>query len=708
MSIIQYKDELDLQRKICKILNKSGYNFEKGNNNYFCDIFDNLIKVYCEVKTDGKFAPQQLLYGLAKENIQDSQYLALANEYEIRIYTPPKFEDILKFAKEISNDLSKPASSIALRYSDESFNILGEHRLIYNYNGKFEIDHKNPFIFLNNENYEYFRFILTKYGINPSEFINKFAKTWVNKSNLIIKNDNQTIFDIESGNSLKSNRNIKNKFDQILIQSTRIKPEDIENIIHKIDELSPDNIRRNHGKYWSNIKVSEIASNLVRKYVNPSLIFEPFVGGGNLIRDFVDECKGIANDIDENSIDLLEQEFEGYDWKFYKKNILTTKLEELYNMIPEVDEKFVIYTNPPFGIASANSLVSTKKEIEKMVEKSTKSRKNKIDYGFDKKESKFIGNSYGRGDLCLPSIGKMIEIIKNKGKGYLTFFSPFGVMLGRNRYLKLLKSLLKDFDFIYGEVFSGDMFGVSKTKPISFTIWKYNPNINTDINKLTFKFEDKIYELKILQLINRSWKYNLSKIQKNEILVHGNDTFNCPIPKMFHLQFEKGGSEMIEENVKISLNLDNIPDELVYGLWSIGVGYRSITKYPIIFEDCYTHLPDFTNQKTIEILSYITISALITEIKTNNCKGKIGFVGMNRVFKFGGERLTKGAKYLIDTYKDLKIGGLYNIEYVFNALKDTNPDDIHKDLRIMIKKEIEKRLDEIGYWDYLPIPDVFN
>ena len=80
---------------------------------------------------------------------------------------------------------------------------------------------------------------------------------------------------------------------------------------------------------------------------------------------------------------------------------------------------------------------------------------------------------------------------------------------------------------------------------------------------------------------------------------------------------------------------------------------------------------------------------------------------MNRIFKFGGKALTKGSQYLIDTYGDCKIGDKYNIDLVFNLLKDgKKPDEIDKKLRIMIKDEIAKRLDEIGYWDYLPIPSI--
>ncbi|MFA5731618.1 MAG: hypothetical protein WC934_06405 [Acidithiobacillus sp.] len=709
MAMISFEDEKNLQRKICNKLNKFGYHFEKEIDSYFCDIVDKMIKAYCEVKTNGEFAPHQLLYGIAKENIQDAQFLILANEYEMRIFIPPKFDDILAFSKRISKNLSvSPSSITSKRFLEEAFNILGDHLQIYNYSGDFKIDEKQPFIFLDDTNYEYFQFILTKYRIHPAEFINKFANTWTKKSKLLIKNDHQTILDIESGKEVKAQRNIVNKFDIALIQSTRIRAFDIEKIIHRIDELSSLDIRRKRGKYWSNLDVSEIATELIREYVKPTFIFEPFVGGGSLVRDLVGECNGVVNDIDGSSVDLLEQEWEGYDWQFNRNNILTTHINDLIKWIPEFTEKetFCIYTNPPFGTSSTNALVSTEKEIQNMAKKSTSSRKNNIQYGSDKIEAKYIGDMYGHGDLCIPCIGKMIEIIKNKWCGYLTFFSPFGVMLGRSRYNKLLKALLKDFEFVHGEVFDGSMFnGVSKNKPISFTIWKYKKNCQTNSNSLTFCYKEKEYHTKILSLLKNGWKYNMCD-DGNEIGTTRNDTFNNPNPKMLKTILHNAGSQMIQENVIISLQNEFINDPLIYGLWSVIVGNRSITNYPIIFDNCYTHLPDFTKTETFEILAYTILSILITELKNNNCEGKIGFVGMSRIFKFGGKELTKGATYLIETYKHCPIGEL-TIGMVFERLKNNeDSDEIDKKLRILIKKEIEERLNIIGYWDYLPIPQI--
>ena len=76
---------------------------------------------------------------------------------------------------------------------------------------------------------------------------------------------------------------------------------------------------------------------------------------------------------------------------------------------------------------------------------------------------------------------------------------------------------------------------------------------------------------------------------------------------------------------------------------------------------------------------------------------------MKRIFKFGNKRVTKGALHLINIYGNCKIGDKTIIE-VFNELRE-KPDinKINKNYRKLIKKEIEDRLDEIGYWDYIPI-----
>lgn len=279
-------------------------------------------------------------------------------------------------------------------------------------------------------------------------------------------------------------------------------------------------------------------------------------------------------------------------------------------------------------------------------------------------------------------------------------------MLGRNRYKKLLKALLQDFKFIEGHIFSGENFNsVASKKAITFTIWKYCPKINTNIESLTFFYNDKELKVKRIPLLKDGWKYDSRTYIKGEIVVQGNDRFNASPPKIFHLEHKKGGSELTVENVKKDLGIPNIPSELIYGLWSVCVGYLSITDFPISFNEAYTHLPDFSKPETLEILAYVIIHTIITELKNNYCQGKIGFIGINRIFKFGDNpALTKGCEYLINTYGNCPIGNK-TIKEVFTELK--NEPDINKidqNYRRLIKYEIEKRLECIGYWNILPIP----
>ena len=153
MAMIKFEDEKDLQRNICSILNKHGYNFKKEKDGFFCDIVDYTIKAFGEIKTNGKFAPHQLLYGLAKEEIKDAQYLILANEFELRVYTCPEIDKIMDFARKISPDLSRMPSSITeLKYLDEGFKIMGTHLSIYTYNSKFTVDESTSLLVISKSN----------------------------------------------------------------------------------------------------------------------------------------------------------------------------------------------------------------------------------------------------------------------------------------------------------------------------------------------------------------------------------------------------------------------------------------------------------------------------------------------------------------------------------------------------------------------------
>lgn len=712
MCKIEYNDEQELPQKICDILNQNGYRFEQNMLNGFYEIVDSSNHIFGIVKTNNKFAPHQLLYGIVKEKIKNTHYLLLANDFELRVYPSPDFQDILAFVKKHYHDLSlSPDEFTSLEQEKEAYDLLGTHTFIYTYDSPFKINTKQPYLFLTNESYGYFKEIMTRYRIDPAKFFVKFGNSWMNNTQLRIKEDNKTIFDQTTGNQMETGREIRSTFDRDLIQNIRIKTQNVREILHRIDDLAPLDVRRKRGKFWSSMEVSEIVSALIKIYVNPTFIFEPFVGGGSLIAKFVPTVPGIMNDIDASSVVLLEQKWKEYPWRFYKQNLFLTPQKEINNEwgIPssEETERFLIYTNPPFGTSSTNKLASSKKDVAKMNERGVESRSNIIEYGSDKNEEQYFGDKYGRGDLVIPAIARMIEVIRHRHDGYLAFFSPFGVMLGRYRYKKVLKALLQDFEFLYGEVFDGNMFNnVAKKKAISFTIWKYKKRNYTSQEDLSFWYNYKEYHTKFLPLLKDGWQYDTRTPIEKTIGVQHCETFNASVPKIFHTQIEKGGSPVLPKNVMIELKIQNIHCELIYALWSVCVGLKAIIQHPIIFDNCYTHLPDFEQKETFEILAYIVIHTIITDHFNNYSEGLIGFIEDSRDFTFGNQSLTDGASYLIETYGSCKIGA-YSIQEVFDRLQQNeDPDDIDKKLRINIKQEIEQRLDEIGYWDDLPVPSL--
>lgn len=713
MAEIRYYDEADLQRKITKILNNKGFNFEIVAHDF--DLVDLVKKIYVEVKRDN-FAPAQILYAIAKNKIKEVNYIALACNYEIRFYKAPPFDKILQFAKKIDSTLQTAPSNINNnKWANEAFDLLGYHEHIYDYQGICDLSRKDPRIFIDQNNFEYFAMLFKKYEINPARFITFLTNVYENNNEIKVNTDGyiinintgeffknidvglkQVSLDKAQSDPLRLNyKPIKDYRDKMLFESTRITSGEVNNILKQMDRLEPLPDRRDMGRFFTKECLSDTIQDLVDG-IKPDYIIEPFVGTGSLIDPIIEDYKGVANDVVTGYIQTLRKKYIGTGWKFTSIDTVITPYKELFEKweIP-IGKNVLILTNPPFGTVSTNVLASKKGEL-----KDKKSRSKKIQYGG-------LGDKYGRGDLVLPTLAKCIEIIKRVGNGYIATFSPAGVMVGRKRYSKLFGAFLKDFKFIEGHIFSGKNFNsVASKKAIAFTVWKYSPNYNQDINNLTFIVYDKPMEVKELPLLKNGWQYDTRKEIKGEIAVQGNDRFNASPPKMLHTKVEKGGSELIPDNIKIDLKIPNIPTELVYGLWSVSVGYLSITDFPVYFNECYTHLPDFDNPKTLEILAYAVIHVLITELKNKYCEGKIGFIGGKRIFIFGGERLTKGAEYLINTYGDCSIGDK-TINEIFNELK--NEPDVEKiddTYRIMIKKEMEIRLYEIGYWDYLPIPEI--
>ena len=299
----------------------------------------------------------------------------------------------------------------------------------------------------------------------------------------------------------------------------------------------------------------------------------------------------------------------------------------------------------------------------------------------------------------------------------MAFFAPFGLFCGRGRYTKLFTALTKDFCFLKGYIFAGYNFhDINKTLPIAFTLWKYKPNTYTKHLDLKFVFIDKSgvnkkTEFKKIPLIKDGWRYrDGSKYVKNKVInpigVPRCDAFNVPNIKVFGTNIKEGsGAELSPDNLKSNdVLVQNVPSELVYGLWSVSVGKHvfgtslSFSLHPIYFEQAYVHLPDFKKKKTIEILAYSALNILVK----NYAEDKIGFFGSNKVFRFGDERLTKAVEYLFSECKNCLVYDDNTIEKSFELIKQSKLDVTS--FRKGIISEVSKRLNEIGYWDYVPIP----
>jgi hypothetical protein len=472
------------------------------------------------------------------------------------------------------------------------------------------------------------------------------------------------------------------------------------------DQLKEISLKRNHGQFYTKINVSEETFALMDQLINPTFIIEPYVGNASLIRTAIltkNAVHGIGNDIDQQTIFQLQDEFKEYAWQFTNLNTILIPVQELISLwkIPQDPlERVVFFTNPPFGTSSTNKLASKKEELKK----GTRSRQIEISYGGMEK-------LYGKGDIVIPAIGKIIELIKALGQGYLAFFSPSGLFLGRTRYNKILTALLTNFKFLEGCIYPGNFFeGVNKEKAIAFTIWQYQPGINTNHDTLSFIFRDQRIPLKKCDLLKGGWRYRdgsryVKNRHENPLGVFRCDRFNCPNPKVFSINLKDGsGAEISPDNVKKPLNIGNLSDELIYSLWSTAVGYYSMTSFPVYINEAYVHLPDFKLNEVQKILAYIALYDIIDELNKHYCDGQIGF-DKKQQFHFGDKNLTKEVIWLINNFREEKIGS-ETIEAIFSKLP--NPDFLSEftpEWRKQIKKEIETLLDQIGYWDVIPIPN---
>jgi hypothetical protein len=656
-------NEEELSKKICEYLNKSsalGYRFKFIDS--FCDVADEKNKIYIEVKLD-HFASAQILHAIAREGIKDAKFLGVADNRFVRLYTPPPFEKILEFATSLDPRLVFTASQVDkpdLNFEAEK--ILGKpEREI-----KLEFE-TSQYLFITKDNMQSIRQVTDKYQIRLDLLVNwldgvgESDSIKVNNQGWLLNTDRVDIFTNESphekkakeltefGGFRRAKHNQIKPIDKSWFESLRVKHEDLADLLHEVDRLLSRKKRREGGVFWTEAEIGDKLADEIMTITKPDYVVEPCVGGGSLIKKIVPLVKGAMNDISVSHVENCKRIFDGYDWKFTTLDVVKTDTKDLIRdwSIP-AEKTVLLYTNPPFGAGTGNRLVSKKSEMDGRL-----SRKQAIYYPDSLQK-------YGKGDQFIPIIGRLIEIAKTQKNTWLAFFSPFGLFCGK--HTKLAQSLLADFRFVKGYVFAGNYFhDINRLKPIALSIWKLGSSQSQNLVDLSFEFIDKSgnskeVRFKELPLLKDGWRYDRRDkgIVKGEIVVQHSESFNAPAPKVIHLNPKQGGSEMIPENVVKPLGVDDLPDELVYGLWSVSVGAKAFWTslsnmlHPIYFDNAFVHLPDFSKRETIEILAYSALHALLR----NYANGKIGFFGANKVFKFGGDRLTKGVEHLFDMCKD--------------------------------------------------------
>lgn len=193
---------------------------------------------------------------------------------------------------------------------------------------------------------------------------------------------------------------------------------------------------------------------------------------------------------------------------------------------------------------------------------------------------------------------------------------------------------------------------------------------------------------------------------ENYFSVMRGERFNTPNPKVFTVNvIESSGAEIHPDNVKRKLDIPGIPDELVYGLWSITVGYHSITSFPYYINEAYTHMPDFFDPRVHEILALAVLFALSDEKVKNYTKGHISIQETTPPFRFGNRVQTKACHELIKRQQNLKLSSTQILGVILQEIvNEAQTPTFFQGIKKLIKENIEERLETIGYWNFIPIP----
>ncbi len=587
---------------------------------------------------------------------------------------------ILTFALSLDPELSKSPSSFSGKKIAEALVIFGEpiwqgfwRNTEDDLSRILSSDTHIPFIA---ENLFDFHRIFGLYGIRTSDVIAAFTDEVV--SHIEVTKD-RIVISRERGNPvvIRYSGEMKRTHKWIL-QRMRIPDiKAIEKLRQTSDRLQSHNKRVERGAFYTEELLSIKMSLKALELVHPDFIIEPYAGAGSLLAAVVNDVpNGWVNDYDKDAAAMLSADYGSLGYKVTCEDMIFYPVQKAVKIIGDAERPLFI-TNPPFSYIRG------------------------FTYGTEKLEK--LNKKYGKRNQIQLAIGKIMEIIENLDRGYLAFFSQMGVFCEKEQYVLFLNQLLNNFTFIDGYIWSGKHFNdVREEIPVSFTIWKYGGS--TDLEKIKFDCEDfGLIGFKRYPLLRDGWRYRTQKIMKGEIAVQAQGDFDTRSPKIFHNQVIKGGSEVIPENVKKPLHLKGISDELAYALWITVVGQKSLGRsskegYPFYDGAAYVHLPNFTLDKTKEILAYGLLYAFIGPDYT---QGKIGFIGPRKVMRFGkSTRLNNGAKYLFDTYGYLPVGE-QTISEILDEIKDGHKG---QHWRIDIVKEISNRLEAIGYWDNIPLP----
>ena len=706
--------EKGLSLKIVDFLNSSslGYSFKFIDS--FCDIADEKNGIYIEVKLD-HFAYAQLLHGVVSAKIRKGLYLGVADDRFVRLYSWIAFEKMEEFVNEFDpRHVFSPSQADKQELNEKAERLLGEPVKTIKLEFK-----TTGYTYITKNNMNEVRETTDKYRIHLDLLVNWLDGVGdsptieINAHGWLVNNERPDIFYNEYPHEKKGRQITEiegarrpkyipiRESDSEFIKSLRIRHEDLAGVLHEIDRLISRKKRRERGVFWTESDIADTLATEIMELTKPDYVVEPCVGGGSLIRNIVPTVSGAMNDISIAHVENCKSIYSGHDWRFTSLDVVNTSTEELINAWEIAKERrLLIYTNQPFGTAATNRLVSRKTEMDGAI-----SRKQQIQIPPSLKK-------YGAGDLFIPIIGRLLEVARKHGKSYIAFFSPLGLFCGRRRYEKLFREVARDFEFVKGYVFTGDKFhDINKTLAVALSIWKYRPGSNNTHTSLSFEFvyrdgHKKSIKFKEMPLLKEYWHYDQGRegLLKGEIVAQRCERFNTPQPKVIHLDPKMGGSEMIPENVKKKLNVDGLPDELVLGLWGLSVTLGAFGTslsdpiFPPYMRDAYVHLPNFKKQETIEILAYSALHSLIK----NYAEDRIGFIGTNKVFKFGGKALTEGVERLFKLCKDCEVYDKLTIPEVIERIKESDY-DLTK-LRRGIIEQVISRLDRIGYWDFVPVP----